>query len=143
MTWGNQATPPPRPRPGRRRQILAVVGGVLAAAFLFAIGAVAGSAGSDDAKAKPAATETVTVTATPSASPPASPHPAVTVTVHATRTVTATVTAGSDGGGGAGDGGVYYKNCAAARAAGAAPLFEGDPGYGRHLDRDGDGVACE
>ncbi|MEU1525362.1 excalibur calcium-binding domain-containing protein [Nocardia rhamnosiphila] len=38
---------------------------------------------------------------------------------------------------------VYYKNCSAARAAGAAPLYTGDPGYGRHLDRDGDGVACE
>lgn len=38
---------------------------------------------------------------------------------------------------------VYYRSCAAAREAGAAPLYEGDPGYGRHLDRDGDGVACE
>lgn len=38
---------------------------------------------------------------------------------------------------------VYYANCTAARAAGAAPLFVGDPGYRRALDRDGDGVACE
>jgi hypothetical protein len=37
----------------------------------------------------------------------------------------------------------YYANCDAARAAGAAPLHTGDPGYGRHLDRDGDGSACE
>lgn len=37
----------------------------------------------------------------------------------------------------------YYPNCAAARAAGAAPIYEGQPGYGRHLDRDGDGKACE
>ncbi|MGW6910537.1 excalibur calcium-binding domain-containing protein [Streptomyces sp. NPDC054940] len=22
-------------------------------------------------------------------------------------------------------------------------MYAGDPGYGRHLDRDGDGVACE
>ena len=36
-----------------------------------------------------------------------------------------------------------FRNCAAARAAGAAPLRVGDPGYGRHLDRDGDGIACE
>lgn len=36
-----------------------------------------------------------------------------------------------------------YANCAAARAAGAAPVRRGDPGYGRHLDRDGDGVGCE
>ncbi|MCJ1677181.1 excalibur calcium-binding domain-containing protein [Streptomyces sp. APSN-46.1] len=45
----------------------------------------------------------------------------------------------STGGGGS----AYYKNCAAARAAGAAPVHRGDPGYGRHLDRDGDGVGCE
>ncbi|WP_406640001.1 excalibur calcium-binding domain-containing protein [Amycolatopsis sp. WGS_07] len=37
----------------------------------------------------------------------------------------------------------YYKNCAAAKAAGAAPLHRGDPGYRPALDRDGDGVACE
>jgi hypothetical protein len=38
---------------------------------------------------------------------------------------------------------VYYPNCAAARAAGAAPLWRGEPGYGTHLDRDGDGIPCE
>jgi hypothetical protein len=37
----------------------------------------------------------------------------------------------------------YYANCAEARAAGAAPLHRGDPGYRSGLDRDGDGVACE
>ena len=36
-----------------------------------------------------------------------------------------------------------FRNCAAARAAGAAPLFRGQQGYGSHLDRDNDGVACE
>ncbi len=40
-------------------------------------------------------------------------------------------------------GGVYYANCSAARAAGAAPLHLGDPGYRPALDRDGDGIACE
>lgn len=40
-------------------------------------------------------------------------------------------------------GDVYFPNCAAARAAGAAPVRMGSPGYGRHLDRDGDGVGCE
>lgn len=39
--------------------------------------------------------------------------------------------------------GTSYDNCTAARAAGAAPVRTGDPGYGRHLDRDGDGVGCE
>ncbi|WP_416382825.1 excalibur calcium-binding domain-containing protein [Nocardia abscessus] len=37
----------------------------------------------------------------------------------------------------------YYKNCAAVRAAGKAPLLRGEPGYAPHLDRDDDGVACE
>lgn len=38
---------------------------------------------------------------------------------------------------------VYYKNCSAAREAGAAPVLAGEPGYGKHLDRDGDGIGCE
>jgi hypothetical protein len=42
-----------------------------------------------------------------------------------------------------GNGTVYYANCDAARAAGAAPVRRGDQGYDGHLDRDGDGVACE
>lgn len=36
-----------------------------------------------------------------------------------------------------------FANCTAARAAGAAPVRRGDPGYGPHLDRDNDGVGCE
>lgn len=36
-----------------------------------------------------------------------------------------------------------YANCTAARAAGAAPVRRGDPGYGAHLDRDNDGIGCE
>lgn len=38
---------------------------------------------------------------------------------------------------------VFYKNCGAVRAAGAAPLYAGQPGYRPGLDRDGDGIACE
>lgn len=40
-------------------------------------------------------------------------------------------------------GDVYYPNCTAARNAGAAPVRRGQPGYGAHLDRDGDGIGCE
>ena len=40
-------------------------------------------------------------------------------------------------------GSAYYKNCSAVRAAGKAPIYAGEPGYSRKLDRDGDGVACE
>jgi endonuclease YncB( thermonuclease family) len=36
-----------------------------------------------------------------------------------------------------------YANCTEARNAGAAPIYRGQRGYGAHLDRDGDGVACE
>lgn len=36
-----------------------------------------------------------------------------------------------------------YHNCAAARAAGAAPVYRGQPGYATWLDRDNDGVGCE
>jgi hypothetical protein len=38
---------------------------------------------------------------------------------------------------------VSYANCSAVRAAGAAPIYAGQPGFGSHLDRDADGVACE
>jgi len=33
-----------------------------------------------------------------------------------------------------------FRNCDAARAAGAAPVYRGEAGYGRHLDRDNDGI---
>ena len=39
--------------------------------------------------------------------------------------------------------GAEYANCSEARAAGAAPVRRGDPGYSPKLDRDGDGVGCE
>ncbi|WP_370524192.1 DUF1524 domain-containing protein [Cellulomonas sp. APG4] len=38
---------------------------------------------------------------------------------------------------------VPFASCADARAAGAAPVLRGDPGYGPHLDGDDDGVGCE
>lgn len=38
---------------------------------------------------------------------------------------------------------VYYRYCSDVRAAGKAPLRAGQPGYAAHLDRDGDGIACE
>ena len=37
----------------------------------------------------------------------------------------------------------YYQNCDAARAAGVAPIYEGEPGYRPGLDRDKDGIACD
>lgn len=38
---------------------------------------------------------------------------------------------------------VFYDNCTEVKEAGAAPIYAGQPGFGSHLDRDGDGVACE
>ncbi|SEE94873.1 Excalibur calcium-binding domain-containing protein [Arthrobacter alpinus] len=37
----------------------------------------------------------------------------------------------------------YYQNCTAVRAAGAAPIHAGQPGFESKFDRDGDGVGCE
>ncbi|WP_245619586.1 excalibur calcium-binding domain-containing protein [Microbacterium trichothecenolyticum] len=36
---------------------------------------------------------------------------------------------------------MHYKNCDAVRAAGATPVYAGQPGYGKHLDRD-NGIGC-
>lgn len=48
---------------------------------------------------------------------------------------------GREGARGAGEG--AYPSCAAAGAVRAVPIRRGEPGYGRHLDPDGDGVGCE
>jgi hypothetical protein len=37
----------------------------------------------------------------------------------------------------------YFANCSHARAAGAAPIYRGSPGYRSGMDGDDDGVACE
>jgi endonuclease YncB( thermonuclease family) len=36
-----------------------------------------------------------------------------------------------------------WRSCAQARAAGAAPVYRGEPGYNPMLDGDSDGIACE
>ncbi|MCT1445376.1 excalibur calcium-binding domain-containing protein [Corynebacterium sanguinis] len=36
-----------------------------------------------------------------------------------------------------------YGNCTAVWNAIGSPIYQGQPGYGSHLDRDGDGVGCE
>ncbi|MFD8954247.1 excalibur calcium-binding domain-containing protein [Streptomyces xanthophaeus] len=51
----------------------------------------------------------------------------------------ADATSGGTGGGES----TYYKNCDAAKAAGAAPIRKGKPGYRTALDKDGDGIACD
>lgn len=74
-----------------------------------------------------------TTTARPSIPQPTAPQPFV-PQPPPTTVAPPTTAAGS---------GVYYANCTAARAAGAAPLYAGDSGYRAALDRDSDGIACE
>ena len=39
--------------------------------------------------------------------------------------------------------GFSFRNCTAARTAGYRNITRGSYGYGAHLDRDNDGIACE
>lgn len=39
--------------------------------------------------------------------------------------------------------GDYWSGCTAARAAGTAPIYLGEPGYRDEMDGDSDGIACE
>ncbi len=39
--------------------------------------------------------------------------------------------------------GTYFRSCNEVRAAGAAPLYRGQPGYREDMDGDRDGIACE
>ncbi|GAB2751874.1 hypothetical protein GCM10027072_56560 [Streptomyces bullii] len=143
----------PAPRWARKRYLLPALG----LALFIGVGIGAGGE-TTTTRAKPTAADprpTVTVTATATVTRTSEPEPAPTVTatktVKATRTVTARpATAGGDDSGGDGSGGdgsagqdVYYANCSEVRAAGAAPIHRGEPGYASHLDRDNDGVACD
>jgi uncharacterized membrane protein YgcG len=70
--------------------------------------------------------------------PGAARVPARAAIVHATSSPPA-----AEGANAAAAASVYFADCAAARAAGAAPILRGAPGYRSPLDRDDDGVACE
>lgn len=130
-------------------RILAVALGLLAA-FLLLGGILSAVDPSDGEPGSPATSDTPavgtstalpthpaempTVTATETVTVAPSPPPTKTVTKTAEAPEPRTTAPAPD---------VYYGNCDEARAAGDAPLYRGDPGYGPHLDRDGDGVACE
>ncbi|MGW8485779.1 excalibur calcium-binding domain-containing protein [Streptomyces sp. NPDC055886] len=169
---GNFTPPPPStggPQWARKRVVLPAAGALLVVGFgLGAAGEPPQEVRTVAAKSKPGPTVTVTetakvtVTETAKVTVTATPEPAPTVTK--VKKVRVTVTAappepkpakkpaarddnGSGGsgssGGGSGGAAAYYENCDAVRAAGAPPIRSGQPGYGRHLDRDGDGVGCE
>lgn len=141
----------------------AIIGGGVGALFLMmascGIGAAIGGGG-NSTQAAPTVTATTTQTETTTAASNETVWRTTTVTASPTETTTeatdqtedsdnsprglvgqrtTTPTANSDSGAGS----AYYANCAAAKAAGAAPLHAGEPGYSSKLDRDGDGVACE
>jgi excalibur calcium-binding domain-containing protein len=95
---------------------------------------------SDDSTTTTAAvTSTTAKPATPTTTAKAvtstTAKPTTTTTRPATTTTTEAPTATTTA--------VYYANCDAARAAGAAPIYRGQPGYRSGLDRDGDGIACD
>ncbi|MFF3844319.1 excalibur calcium-binding domain-containing protein [Streptomyces sp. NPDC002328] len=141
---------PTAPRWARKRYVLPA----LALSLLIGVG-IGNSEDPKTTEAKPlSATPQPTVTVTTTATQQPAPAPTVTATetvkVQVTETVTAPAAAANedttsdtytDPSDDSAD--VYYANCSAARAAGAAPLHTGDPGYAPHLDRDGDGSACE
>lgn len=70
------------------------------------------------------------------------PWQTVPVSTNAIPLATTAPTVSGSSGSGSSDS-VYYANCTEARAAGAAPILVGEPGYRSALDRDKDGVACE
>ncbi len=75
-------------------------------------------------------TTTTTAPTTPTTEAPTTPTTAPPSTTTTAPTTTTTES-------------IHFRNCSEARDAGALPLRAGDPGYGLHLDRDGDGEACE
>lgn len=85
--------------------------------------------------------ETIPVTVT--AAPEPAPETAVPETTTPAVQALAAVNPEADSDPATASAEVYFKNCSAARAAGAAPLLVGQPGYRAALDRDNDGVACE
>ena len=114
---------------------------LLSAAALIAVVSI-GACGEPETKTQTQPGEVTTTTTAPTATSAtvkatiATAPAATTTTVKATTTTTRAVTTTTART-------VSYANCAAVKAAGAAPIRRGDPGYSTSLDRDGDGIACE
>lgn len=165
---GQPVTPPPNSYPPpshRRRNVLAGCGCLTIIAFLlFGSCGVILAAGQDaptEVTVTPTTTITPTKTVTPTVSVTATVTAATPTTTAAakTKTVTPTVTVEPPPpapeppkptvppepapGPTSDEGAAFYQNCDAVRAAGAAPILRGEPGYSSKLDRDGDGIGCE
>ena len=94
---------------------------------------VASPSPAEESTPTPTRTPRNTPTSTPTPEPTATPVPPTPTPVPPTPTPTPRPAQSN----------VYYRNCDEARAAGAAPIYRGEPGYRPALDRDGDGIACE
>lgn len=145
--WNGREWAPPAPKSPFNKRVLIIVGSVVGGLILLGL---LGNIGSDRdgassmtstvtktvTETRPPTMSTVTVTA---AAPPAPffepPVEAPPPTYEQLPPVVPLVPQVPSS--------VYYGSCAEARAAGAAPLHVGEPGYRSGLDRDGDGVACE
>ncbi|MGH3930175.1 MAG: excalibur calcium-binding domain-containing protein [Pseudonocardiaceae bacterium] len=144
------------PRTPRRRVPKLSHPGTAVMVVVLAVLGLASQCGSQAETSNSAPTITVP-SSTPPVPPAKAPQPAGNETADANRVLPAelpdpepvptwapapdvdSADTGSEDNGGS----VYYKNCAAARAAGVTPLYAGESGYSSKLDRDGDGVACE
>lgn len=99
--------------------------------------------------ASPEPAPTVTITAAPEPAPTVTmtvtpdPAPAAITTPKTTPSVTESTKQNEPSANLERSSSVSYANCTEAREAGAAPIYRGEPGYAKKLDRDGDGVACE
>ncbi|OPC77714.1 hypothetical protein B4N89_36070 [Embleya scabrispora] len=130
-----------------RRHIVSAV-----AAVWFVVLLVAGTSGGSDDKdadtpSAPAAVVSTTPTTPAGSAPPTTPTPqdkSSAPTGTSPRTTEPAVPATTKPSPATSrPAAVSYRNCAQVKAAGAAPIHRGDPGYGPHLDKDGDGTACE
>ncbi len=156
--WSATSPSPKRPLDGRT---LTIAGSVLAGfALLGLLGNCDGPSTGHSESTTTTVTTTVTTTYAPSTVTVTESPPATTVTEtaeapalttepwEAPEPSTAIPTTTPESAPGPGligplPSSTYYGSCAEARAAGAAPLRAGEPGYRPGLDRDGDGVACE
>jgi hypothetical protein len=154
----------------RTLQLSLVPAASLAVLALAGCGGTADAADTPPAPVTVTVTQSTVRTTTTTATPPATTITSTMTQAPVTSTVTTTSTAAAGVGAGAGAGAgadvdvqapqadpapapqplvasppssSYFKNCSEAKAAGAAPLYAGEPGYRSALDRDNDGVACE
>jgi hypothetical protein len=161
--WDGQEWGSPPPEPPFNKRVLIIVGSIVGGVVL--LGAL-GNIGNGGDGAKPTAstvTRTVTVTAQPPTVTETAPPTMATVTVTAAAPLAPFFESPAPASEPPFEApppqseplppiaplvpqipsSAYYGSCAAARAAGAAPLHVGEPGYRSGLDRDDDGVACE